>query len=43
MQGWGVLCRLGWIMQGCSGSCRGGVGYVGVGCVMQGWSGVTSE
>ena len=27
--------RVGW-----GGSCRGGVGHVGVGCVMQGWGGV---
>ena len=26
-------------MQGWSGSCRGGVDHVGVGCVMQGWGG----
>ena len=32
MQGWvghvgvGVLCRVGWVMQGWGGSCRGGVG-----------------
>ena len=30
---------VGWVMQGCSGSCRGGVGHVGVGWVMQGWVG----
>ena len=30
---WGRSCREG-------GSCRGGVGHVGVGWVMQGWGGV---
>ena len=30
-------------MQGWGGSCRGGVGHVGVGWVMQRWSGVTSN
>ena len=27
-------CRVGWVMQGWHGSCRGGVGHVGVGWVM---------
>ena len=26
-------------MQGWGGSCRGGVGHIGVGWVMQGWGG----
>ena len=28
---------------GWGGSCRGGLGNVGVGWVMQGWSGITSN
>ena len=35
--------QLGWVMHGWGGSCRGGVGHVGVGWVMQRWSGVTSN
>ena len=38
---------VGWVMQGCGGSCRGGVGHVGVGVghagvqwVMQGCGGL---
>ena len=41
----GGSCRVGW-----GGSCRGGVchtgvewSHVGVGCVIQGWSGVISK
>ena len=30
-------------MQGWGGSCRGGVGHVGVGWVKQGWGGVKCE
>ena len=41
--GWGRSCRVGWFMQGWGGSCRGEVGHVGVGLVMEGWSGVTSK
>ena len=30
MLGWGGV---GWVMKGCHGSCRGGVGHVGLGWV----------
>ena len=31
---WGKFLKEWWVMQGWGGSCRGGVGYVGVGWVM---------
>ena len=34
--GWGGSCRVAWVMQGWSGSYRGGLGHAGVGWVIQG-------
>ena len=43
---------VGWVMKGCHGSCRGGVGHegvvmghewVGVGWFMKGWGGLVHE
>ena len=36
------MCHVGvwWVIQGVGGSCRGGVGHAGMGCVMRGWGGV---
>ena len=42
IQGWGGLCRgrggVGHI--GVGRSCRGGVSYVRMGCIIQGWNGL---
>ena len=29
-----MLFGVGWVMQGWGGLCRGGVGHLGVGCIM---------